>query len=61
MTKPSDLNDIAGYLREPIEQLQDKVALLELQVQEIQDYIVNLTKALMKGTTDEPTNPTTPE
>ena len=61
MTKPSDMNDVVAYLREPIEKNQDDIALLKLQVQEIQDYIVNLTKALMKGTTDESTDPTTPE
>ena len=68
MTKPSDLNDMIAYFSEPLCKLQDKMAvaeddlhLLKLQVQEIQDYIVNLTKALMKGTTDESTDPTTPE
>lgn len=53
MTKPSDQNDLAGYLREPIEQNQNDIALLKLQVQEIQDYLVNLTKALLEEKTDE--------
>lgn len=42
MTKPSDLNDLAGYLREPIEELQDKVAVCEERIKELERVVATL-------------------
>ena len=46
MTKPSDLNDIAGYLREPINKNQDDIALLRAQVNDLTERTAELERVL---------------
>jgi len=47
MTKPSDLNDIAGYLREPIERNQDDIADLKERMAEVERVLATLVVHLL--------------
>lgn len=42
MTTPSDFNNLAGYLREPIEKNQDNIADLTFRVEELERVVATL-------------------